>query len=38
VPSGRRRAGMPLTPPRRHGVYPAMSTAVRPNQLWWRTS
>jgi hypothetical protein len=28
----------PLTFPRRHGVYPAMSTVVRNTRLWWRTS
>jgi hypothetical protein len=38
VLSDRRRAGVPLTLPCRHGFYPPMSTVVRPIQLWWRTS
>ena len=31
-------ARVTLTSPPRHGVYTAMSTAVRNTRLWWRTS
>ena len=32
-----RRKARPLTSPAANGVYPAMSTVVRENRLWWRT-